>query len=41
MKSDLHKVLHPITGRSMLLHLVDSIAALHPARTVVVTGAGR
>jgi len=41
MKSDLHKVLHPIAGRSMLLHLVDSIAALHPARTVVVTGAGR
>ncbi|WP_242182265.1 bifunctional UDP-N-acetylglucosamine diphosphorylase/glucosamine-1-phosphate N-acetyltransferase GlmU [Sphingomonas sp. CARO-RG-8B-R24-01] len=41
MKSDLHKVLHPIAGRSMLLHLVDSIAALNPARTVVVTGAGR
>ena len=41
MKSDLHKVLHPIAGRSMLLHLVDSIAALDPARTVVVTGAGR
>lgn len=41
MKSDLHKVLHPIAGRSMLLHLVGSIAALDPARTVVVTGAGR
>ncbi len=41
MKSDLHKVLHPIAGRSMLLHLVDSIAQLDPAITVVVTGAGR
>ncbi|MEG3174907.1 bifunctional UDP-N-acetylglucosamine diphosphorylase/glucosamine-1-phosphate N-acetyltransferase GlmU [Sphingomonas sp. RB3P16] len=41
MKSDLHKVLHPIAGRPMLLHLVDSIAQLSPAHTVVVTGAGR
>lgn len=41
MKSDLHKVLHPIAGRPMLLHLLESVAALHPARTVVVTGAGR
>ena len=41
MKSDLHKVLHPIAGRPMLLHLVHSVAALDPAATVVVTGAGR
>lgn len=41
MKSDLHKVLHPIAGRAMLLHLVDSIAQLSPAHTIVVTGAGR
>ncbi|VVT08694.1 fused N-acetyl glucosamine-1-phosphate uridyltransferase; glucosamine-1-phosphate acetyl transferase [Sphingomonas aurantiaca] len=41
MKSDLHKVLHPIAGRPMLLHLVASAGALQPARTVVVTGAGR
>lgn len=41
MKSDLHKVLHPIAGRPMLLHLVDNIAQLDPAITVVVTGAGR
>ncbi|MGN6377036.1 MAG: bifunctional UDP-N-acetylglucosamine diphosphorylase/glucosamine-1-phosphate N-acetyltransferase GlmU [Sphingomonas sp.] len=39
MKSDRHKVLHPIAGRPMLLHLIDSVAALRPARTVVVTGA--
>jgi len=41
MKSDLHKVLHPIAGRPMLLHLAASAGALHPAKTVVVTGAGR
>lgn len=41
MKSDLHKVLHPIAGRPMLLHLIDGVAALKPERTVVVTGAGR
>jgi bifunctional UDP-N-acetylglucosamine pyrophosphorylase/glucosamine-1-phosphate N-acetyltransferase len=38
MKSDLHKVLHPIAGKPMLLHLMDSLAALAPARTVVVVG---
>ena len=41
MQSDLHKVLHPVAGRPMLLHLVDSVAALAPDRTVVVVGAGR
>lgn len=38
MKSDLHKVLHPIAGRPMLLHLLDSFATLPPAATVVVVG---
>ncbi len=38
MKSGLHKVLHPIGGRAMLLHLLDSFAELAPARTVVVAG---
>lgn len=41
MKSDTHKVLHPIAGRAMLLHLVESVAGLSPARTVVVVGARR
>ncbi len=41
MKSDLHKVLHPLAGRPMLLHLLDSVAALEPANSVVVVGAGR
>lgn len=41
MKSDLHKVLHPLAGKPMLLHLVDTVASLSPAQTVVVVGAGR
>ncbi|BCA57973.1 bifunctional UDP-N-acetylglucosamine diphosphorylase/glucosamine-1-phosphate N-acetyltransferase GlmU [Sphingomonas sp. HMP6] len=41
MKSDLHKVLHPIAGRPMLLHLIAAVAALKAERTVVVTGSGR
>ncbi len=41
MKSDLHKVLHPIAGRPMLLHLLAAADTLSPERTVVVTGAGR
>ena len=41
MKSDLHKVLHPIAGQPMLLHLIDSVATLKAESTVVVTGAGR
>ncbi|WP_374525061.1 bifunctional UDP-N-acetylglucosamine diphosphorylase/glucosamine-1-phosphate N-acetyltransferase GlmU [Sphingopyxis sp.] len=38
MKSDLHKVLHPIAGRPMLLHLMASVDALNPAKKVVVVG---
>ncbi len=41
MKSDLHKVLHPIAGRPMLMHLLASVDALHPARKVVVVGSGK
>ncbi len=41
MKSDVHKVLHPIAGRPMLLHLLDSFAVLQPAATVVVAGSRR
>ncbi len=41
MKSDLHKVLHPVAGRPMLLHLLAAADTLSPERTVVVTGAGR
>lgn len=41
MKSDLHKVLHPIAGRPMLEHLLDNAAQLAPERQVVVAGHGR
>ena len=41
MKSDRHKVLHPLAGKPMLLHLIDAVATLAPERTVVVVGAGR
>lgn len=41
MKSDTHKVLHPIAGRAMLEHLMASVAELRPERTAVVVGAGR
>ncbi len=38
MKSDLHKVLHPIAGRPMLMHLMASFAELNPAKQIVVVG---
>jgi bifunctional UDP-N-acetylglucosamine pyrophosphorylase / glucosamine-1-phosphate N-acetyltransferase len=41
MKSDLHKVLHKIAGRPMLMHLMASADQLNPARKVVVVGSGR
>ena len=41
MKSDLHKVLHPIAGRPMLEHLLSSVQELAPQRQVVVAGHGR
>jgi bifunctional UDP-N-acetylglucosamine pyrophosphorylase / glucosamine-1-phosphate N-acetyltransferase len=41
MKSSLHKVLHPIAHKAMMLHLVDNLAGLAPDRSVVVVGARR
>lgn len=41
MKSERHKVLHPIAGRPMLLHLLAAVSELQPERQVVVVGAGR
>ncbi|TXC74114.1 bifunctional UDP-N-acetylglucosamine diphosphorylase/glucosamine-1-phosphate N-acetyltransferase GlmU [Sphingorhabdus soli] len=40
MKSALHKVLHPIAGRPMLVGLIDELERAGAARIVVVTGAG-
>ncbi len=41
MKSDRHKVLHPIAGQPMLGHLIASVDQLGAARKVVVAGARR
>lgn len=41
MKSDLHKVLHPVAGLPMLHHLLESLKAAGAARQVVVVGARR
>jgi bifunctional UDP-N-acetylglucosamine pyrophosphorylase/glucosamine-1-phosphate N-acetyltransferase len=41
MRSDTHKVLHPIAGRPLLLHLLDRVDALGADRRVVVVGKGR
>jgi bifunctional UDP-N-acetylglucosamine pyrophosphorylase/glucosamine-1-phosphate N-acetyltransferase len=40
MHSDLPKVLHPLAGRPLLAHVVDTARSLSPHRLVVVTGHG-
>ena len=41
MRSDMHKVLHPIAGRPLLLHLLDRVDGLGAKKRVVVVGKGR
>ena len=41
MRSDTHKVLHPIANRPLLLHLLDRVDALGADKRVVVVGKGR
>src|SRR6478672_10812144 len=41
MRSDTHKVLHPIAGKPMLLHLLDTVQDMGASRVVVVVGKGR
>ena len=41
MRSDTHKVLHPIASRPLLLHLLDCVDALGADKRVVVVGKGR
>ncbi len=41
MKSEMHKVLHPIAGKPMLHHLLDTVDSIGVERTVVVVGARR
>jgi bifunctional UDP-N-acetylglucosamine pyrophosphorylase/glucosamine-1-phosphate N-acetyltransferase len=40
MRSETPKVLHPLCGRPMLLHVVDALAALPLERVVIVVGHG-
>lgn len=40
MRSALPKVLHPLAGRPLLSHVIDTARALNPARIVVVVGHG-
>jgi bifunctional UDP-N-acetylglucosamine pyrophosphorylase/glucosamine-1-phosphate N-acetyltransferase len=41
MRSDTHKVLHPIAGKPLLMHLLDSVDRLGADKRVVVVGKGR
>jgi bifunctional UDP-N-acetylglucosamine pyrophosphorylase / glucosamine-1-phosphate N-acetyltransferase len=41
MRSDTHKVLHPIASRPLLLHLLDRVDALGADKRVIVVGKGR
>jgi bifunctional UDP-N-acetylglucosamine pyrophosphorylase/glucosamine-1-phosphate N-acetyltransferase len=41
MRSDTHKVLHPIASRPLLLHLLDRVDAVGAEKRVVVVGKGR
>ena len=41
MRSDTHKVLHPIAGKALLMHLLDSVDRLGAQKRVVVVGKGR
>ena len=41
MRSDTHKVLHPIAGKPMLLHLLSTVEKMGAERRVVVVGKGR
>ena len=41
MRSDTHKVLHPIAGKALLMHLLDSVDCLGAEKRVVVVGKGR
>jgi len=41
MRSDTHKVLHPIASRPLLLHLLHTVDALGADKRVVVVGKGR
>jgi len=41
MKSARHKVLHPIGGQPMILHLIDTLSGIELAQRILVVGSGR
>ena len=41
MKSDLHKVLHPVGGKAMVGYLLDTVTQLKAEQTILVVGAGK
>lgn len=41
MKSDKHKVLHAVCGKPMILHILDTLEALHIDQVIVVVGQQR
>src|SRR3954453_19154678 len=41
MRSDTHKVLHPIASRPLLLHLLETVDAMGADKRIVVAGKGR
>src|SRR2546423_13365906 len=41
MRSDTHKVLHPIASRPLLMHLLDRVDGLGADKRIVVVGKGR
>ncbi|HSG34185.1 MAG TPA: bifunctional UDP-N-acetylglucosamine diphosphorylase/glucosamine-1-phosphate N-acetyltransferase GlmU [Sphingomonadaceae bacterium] len=41
MNSALHKVLHKVAGRPMIVHLLEALGELAPERTVIVIGDAR
>lgn len=40
MRSQMPKVLHPLAGRAMLVHVLATVSQLSPVRQIVVIGAG-
>src|SRR5690625_4053489 len=40
MKSDLYKMLHPVVGRPMVLHVIDQLKQLHLNKIATIVGFG-
>ena len=40
MKSSMPKVLHPLAGKPLVQHVIDTAHALHARNTILITGHG-